>query len=331
MRIYLSRLWRACTSILTQHMTVKVIPENTSEGFSFRLSTLVLLFVAVFSATILGGGVYLLRVRGAAPETLSLQHEELRLLQANLDQVIMELQTVVQAARPVSQELEYTFAGFTPLSMQRASPANLSRLQLSDFQRTVGFRDTSATGEALMELLELQELLATMEGSMDSLGEVGGLFESKQQFLRDVPHFWPVENGLGIVTMEYGPNVHPFTGQWYMHKGFDIAGPIGLPLVAAADGTVTDVGFDTGYGNFIIIRHRWGFHTKYAHMHQVGVRIGQQVRQGQRIGTLGSSGFSTGSHLHFEVIIGGEVLDPAPFLQISNTFQRGGHASTRRR
>ncbi len=325
------RFVRGITGFFTQHITVKVVPESTAEGFSFRVNTGIVLFFVVFSFSLFGGVTYLLQLNSQTPEIIARQSNELRSLQANVDQVIAELHSVIAVARPLNEELDHTFAGFAPLSSQRVTPASLNRLQMEDFFRDLPRQQSEETREAVEELLELRRLLTAIEGSIDTLGDVRDLFESKDEYLRDVPHFWPVENGLGVVTMEYGPNVHPFTGQWYMHKGFDIAGPVGLPLVAAANGTVTDIGFDVGYGNFVEIRHRWGFYTKYAHMHQIFVRTGQQVRQGERIGTLGSSGFATGSHIHFEVIIGGEVLDPAPFLQISNTFQRGGHASTRRR
>jgi murein DD-endopeptidase MepM/ murein hydrolase activator NlpD len=331
MKRQIRRVIRGITGFFTQHITVKVVPESAAEGFSFRVNTGVVLFFVVFSLSLVGGVTYLLQVTAHTPDQIARQSNDLRNLQANVDKVISELHSVISVARPLNEELDHTFAGFAPLSSQRGTLASLNRLQMEDFFQDLPRQRSDDARDAVEELMELRRLLVAIEGSVDTLSDVRDLFASKEQYLQDVPHFWPVENGLGVVTMEYGPNVHPFTGQWYMHKGFDIAGPIGLPLVASANGTVTDIGFDPGYGNYIEIRHRWGFYTKYAHMSQIYVRTGQQVRQGERIGTLGSSGFATGSHIHFEVIIGGEVLDPAPFLQISNTFQRGGHASTRRR
>jgi murein DD-endopeptidase MepM/ murein hydrolase activator NlpD len=332
----LQRLSRAIRGVLAQHITVKVVPESAREAISFRINVTVLLFGVVLLGTIIGGGIHLFRATRTAPEAISRQQAELQNLQANLDEALYELQELLRSTRPLDEELENTVGSFAEHAPHLAAPAALSRLQLSDY-----FQDMTRSGDVtrfpnapaptVSELDELRSFVGTMESSLGTLTQTRALLESTDRHLRDVPHFWPVANGAGAVTMEYGPNVHPFTGQWYLHKGFDIAGPVGLTVVSAADGMVVESAFDPGYGNNLIIRHRWGFFTRYAHLHQVFVREGQEISQGQRIGTLGSSGFSSGPHLHFEVIIGDEVLDPAPFLMISNTFQRGGHAASRRR
>lgn len=336
MAITFRRLSLAIRSVLAQHITVKIVPESAGESVSFRINVTTILFGVALLGAIAGGGVHLLRVTRDTPVTISRQQTELQNLQANLDEALYELQDLLQSIRPLDEELESTVSSFAEHAPRVAAPAALTRLQLADFfqdmtrsRDTTRFSDTPAP--SLSELEELRTFVGTMESSLGTLSQTRALLESTDRHLRDVPHFWPVANGVGVVSMEFGPNVHPFTGQWYLHKGFDIAGPVGLPLVAAADGVVVESAFDPGYGNNVIIRHRWGFYTRYAHLHQVVVREGQKITQGERIGTMGSSGFSSGSHLHFEVIIGGEVLDPAPFLMISNTFQRGGHATSRRR
>jgi len=117
---------------------------------------------------------------------------------------------------------------------------------------------------------------------------------------------WPIG---GVVTSEYGPRWGSF------HPGIDIAGPNGGPIVAARSGVVIYAAFnDGGYGNYVIIDHGDGFVTAYAHQSRLAVKEGQSVSQGQVVGYEGSTGFSTGPHLHFEVRSGGSARDPRDYV-----------------
>lgn len=137
----------------------------------------------------------------------------------------------------------------------------------------------------------------------------------------EIPNRWPVVAGRGRVTLEFGPAIHPITGSWYLHKGFDVADYTGTPVVAMAEGTVTKAEFDPyGYGNQVVIEHKYGFETSYAHMNRIDVREGQWVQSGQRIGTVGMTGIATGTHVHVELSLGGQIIDPAPFIRLSNDF-----------
>jgi murein DD-endopeptidase MepM/ murein hydrolase activator NlpD len=118
--------------------------------------------------------------------------------------------------------------------------------------------------------------------------------------------------------MEFGPNRHPINDQWYLHKGIDIADAVGVPIVAAANGKVTEVGVDpTGYGVYVWIDHKYGFRTRYSHLQRASVSEGQEVHQGETLGTLGNTGLSTGPHLDFIIVLGTDVVDPSAFLKIS--------------
>ena len=107
-----------------------------------------------------------------------------------------------------------------------------------------------------------------------------------------------------------------FGSRWgTFHKGVDIANAIGTPIVAVTDGEVIDAGPASGFGNWVRLRHEDGTITVYGHMETVDVTVGEKVRAGQKIAGMGSRGFSTGSHLHFEVYPnGGDAIDPAPWL-----------------
>ena len=121
-----------------------------------------------------------------------------------------------------------------------------------------------------------------------------------------------------IISSGFGWRIHPVTGQRKLHKGVDFAAPTGTPIFAAADGVVTDAGWtDGGYGNIVELRHSDGSVTLYAHTNKVYVSKGQSVNRGQAIAEVGTTGRSTGPHLHFEVQPDGKTaVDPMDYLQM---------------
>ncbi|MCO7271891.1 M23 family metallopeptidase [Cellulosimicrobium cellulans] len=137
---------------------------------------------------------------------------------------------------------------------------------------------------------------------------------------------FPLPEGTWVLTSEFGPRIHPITGEPSFHTGTDFAAPDGTPILAAADGTVTVAEFSGGYGGLIVIEHQIDGQTvatAYAHMWQSGILVaaGDRVTAGQHIGDVGSSGNSTGPHLHFEVRPGGtsgEAVDAAKWLNDHN-------------
>jgi murein DD-endopeptidase MepM/ murein hydrolase activator NlpD len=118
----------------------------------------------------------------------------------------------------------------------------------------------------------------------------------------------------GYVSCPYGPRIHPITGKQSFHQGVDLASPSGTPIKAAKDGVVTTATYHDIYGNMIIIDHGNGFSTLYAHQTNYIVSPGQRVKQGQVIGYVGSTGWSTGPHLHFEVRINGQHTNPMNYI-----------------
>jgi len=115
----------------------------------------------------------------------------------------------------------------------------------------------------------------------------------------------------GRITSRYGMRRHPILGYRRMHSGLDFRARHGTPIYAATDGTVNYAGRNGGYGNYVRIRHAGNLATGYAHMSRIAVRNGEQVRRGQVIGYVGSTGLSTGPHLHYEMYRGGQKIDPA--------------------
>ena len=130
-----------------------------------------------------------------------------------------------------------------------------------------------------------------------------------------IPSIYPVNPKNVQITSPFGARFHPIRQTIVFHEGIDLAGPAGQPVYATGDGVVesTEVNF-SGYGNVIVIDHGFGYKTRYAHLKEIKVTQGQVVIRGDRIGTLGSSGLSTGPHLHYEVIYRGTQINPWIFL-----------------
>lgn len=116
------------------------------------------------------------------------------------------------------------------------------------------------------------------------------------------------------ISSSYGSRMHPITGRRTFHDGVDIAASHGSGVYAYSDGRVIEARYNGGYGNNIVIDHGNGLKTRYAHLSRISVRAGQKVQTGQRIGSVGSTGVSTGAHLHFEVIKNGQTRNPLNYI-----------------
>jgi len=140
-----------------------------------------------------------------------------------------------------------------------------------------------------------------------------GRMDAMERALAAIPTAMPAASMM--MSSGFGYRSDPFTGGGAMHAGLDFKGPVGTPILAAAKGTVVLAGFNGGYGKTIEIRHANGLVTRYAHLSGLNVRRGQMVERGVQIGRMGSTGRSTGSHLHFEVRLNGQAINPRKFLE----------------
>lgn len=163
----------------------------------------------------------------------------------------------------------------------------------------------------------LLRLTTGSDGSLDQRFERLGLslarMDALERGLNSIPQFMPAN--YAFISSGFGYRRDPFTGAGAMHAGLDFRGPIGAPVHAAAKGVVSFVGRKSGYGNCLEISHGNGLMTRYAHMSAFRARVGQPVDAGDVIGAIGSTGRSTGPHLHFEVRINNRAVNPRPFLE----------------
>lgn len=210
--------------------------------------------------------------------------------------------------------------------------AELEARQLAYVERLTRYADqrSQRASAALKQLgLNPKNLLASvndrsaMGGPVDSDGEIDPRFvrlglslarmDALERGLAGVPQYQPA--AAGMVSSSYGYRRDPFTRRAAFHSGLDYKGHTGAAIRAAAAGTVVFVGRKGGYGNLIEVRHDNGLTTRYAHLSGFKVKVGQKVVAGQHIGAMGSTGRSTGPHLHFEVRQGGKPLNPRAILE----------------
>lgn len=143
--------------------------------------------------------------------------------------------------------------------------------------------------------------------------------EQLEQGVAAIPSARPLRDDVNF-TSGYGVRSDPFRGRAAMHAGVDLAGPLGTPIYATADGVVNRSEYSGAYGNLVEINHGQGIQTRYGHMSRLVARSGQRVTRGELIGYMGSTGRSTGSHLHYEVRIDGRAVNPIPFMQSSDVL-----------
>lgn len=180
---------------------------------------------------------------------------------------------------------------------------------------------------AKVEKIKDYQLVASITSTLDNLNsriaaqkksydQVEELVKNKEQLLSHTPAIQPVSNkDLNRIASGFGYRIDPVYKTTKFHAGLDFSAPQGTPIYATANGTVTTAGSTgNGYGNHVVINHGYGYETLYGHMVRVKVRNGQEIRRGEVIGWVGSTGKSTGPHCHYEVHKNGEKIDPIYFF-----------------
>ncbi len=159
----------------------------------------------------------------------------------------------------------------------------------------------------------LEKLRRDLAFQKQSLSEVLTTLQSNKEKLARTPTICPVRSGYSL-SSGFGARTDPFTGRWGQHNGTDFRAAPGTPVLSTADGVVRFVGLNGDFGLCVQIDHGDGLETSYCHLASTSVRPGQRLKRGERIGSVGNSGRSTGSHLHYEVLLHGRPVDPGRYI-----------------
>lgn len=158
---------------------------------------------------------------------------------------------------------------------------------------------------------DLDRLQSETFAQEQSLSELEKELESKKDVLAHTPSIWPV---AGWVTSNFGFRTNPFTGLTQMHEGLDVSNRVGTPIIAPADGIVSNVGNDEAHGRMVVLSHGFGITSRYCHLSKANVKVGQKVRRGDKIAEVGMTGKTTGPHLHYEVRLNGIPANPTRYI-----------------
>lgn len=293
-----------------QKMTIMLVPHtekrilNLQVSF-FGLAAIIVAFVGVAVLLAWSSAGY-----GDVAGKLAGKTDALKATQADLDSIRDSTSRLIKAAKSFQAALDTTLA--TIGVKTQTDSASKADGDLAAF-----FSPSDIGSGRLREAAEIERVTGYLERSVTPLNELGSTIAAQGSILSEIPNIWPIKGGIGHISMYYGQNENPIYGSWYIHKGIDLSTfRSGDPIVSTADGKVVTVAYDISLGNYIIIEHKHGFITRYAHMSAFKVQKGAIVKQGQVIGYIGNTGLSTGPHVHYEVHLGIETIDPLRFLNI---------------
>ncbi|MGO9377971.1 MAG: M23 family metallopeptidase [Dissulfurispiraceae bacterium] len=167
--------------------------------------------------------------------------------------------------------------------------------------------------------IDVEELKAQLRKSAESVSSIKEYLREQRDLYVSTPSGWPV---TGAITSPFGEREAPIGGGMQFHTGIDISVPTGTPVKSTAEGIVSFAGLSAGSGNLVVIEHGLGYTTAYAHNSSITVKVGQRVKRGDIISYSGSTGNSTGPHLHYEVWKQGKAVNPQPYLEVASNVSK---------
>ncbi|MEO6948360.1 MAG: M23 family metallopeptidase [Ginsengibacter sp.] len=245
---------------------------------------------------------------------------QLKLAEMKYDKMVQNYETLVSQTQKLEQEMtmlekrdnEVYRSIFEANPLPDSARAKLTEKKV-EFQKIAAIND-EALGNELAKTLN--NINARIKYQFASYNDIEKLIENQTEKLASIPAIQPVSNrDLNRIASGFGYRIDPVYGTPKMHKGLDFAAPQGTPIYATGDGRVKMAGFDeSGFGYHVIINNGYGYETLFGHMVRVKVRAGENVKRGEVIGWVGSSGKSTGPHCHYEVHVNGREVDPVYFF-----------------
>ncbi len=326
----------------SRYFTIMIIPHSGGATFSFQLS---LNAVQAFSCFLVGWvvsfcvlGIICFKLAGETTETGNLrqikqdQQEEIEALAIEAVEAIEQIHTLDRAIHKIEEKVDHVFHpeekyedNDNPdksLNLQESN--SKTALKIDHDTTSNGFFASHSLSNSLLnrtaeKIVELQSKIpekyqdiSRFELHLEAIKEKQKQAEKEQVLKARKPVLWPY---YGRITSSFGMREIPYRDGYQFHNGIDIAGSYGSTIRATADGKVTFSGRRGSLGNLLIIDHANGYETYYAHLDCFTVKTGDKVEKGEKIGCMGRSGRTTGTHLHYEVRYEGSPVDPRPYLK----------------
>jgi murein DD-endopeptidase MepM/ murein hydrolase activator NlpD len=261
-------------------VTIMLIPHSKTRPVNFKVP-----FIGMFTTIVLCcfGVVYVLSI---AVDTFEYYRMKDKL--NYYSQQFLELNKTMTALKKAENEFKRLFS-------------------LKSREKVLENLDTSDSGSIDMENLKHQ-----IKSTVESVGEIKDYLRTQRDIYVATPKGSPV---VGMISSHYGQREHPRSGEENFHYGIDISSSPGNPVKATADGIVSFSGWSGGSGNLVVLEHGHGFSTFYAHNRSIPVKVAKKVKRGDIIGYVGSTGNSTGPHVHYEIWKDGKPIDPVNYLK----------------
>lgn len=287
-----------------KRFTILVIPEGSHQVRRFAVRRSVVKGIIAASAILAIGFVGLV----ADYILTNLDRSEFERLQVeNLEQR-EELHRLVVKLEDLRQEM-------VVLAQNDAKVRVMAKLSAPKGDSIVGIGGPEPKDDVNREFNEIQlridEVRRQIDLRRESQEEIQGILNDQRSLLAAKPSGWPVK---GWLTSKFGMRRDPFDGRRKMHEGLDIAARTGTAVTATADGIVSSVRTEAGYGKVIVVDHGYGYRTIYGHNSRTYAKVGQRVRRGDRIAAVGNTGRSTGSHVHYEIRLNGLPVNPKKYI-----------------
>ena len=296
-----------------KYITIMFIPHTEKRIFSFHITNFAISFFIFLGLLTAGISIF------SAKQTQIFSKEKAKLEQASKSKKFQ-----IYYFKKNTEELEKAVDKLiTPLSeIYEILGGDKERLKdmwdLEYARKNFGIFYTMENKDTYYfpkEYLKLDVISAKVHFADNILNVVRSFILQHEDIVYNVPSIWPI-NG-GFITSKFGYRRSPFFGIIEFHPGIDIASPPGTPIYATANGIVEDAGYAGGYGLRVMIRHKYGHYTIYGHCSKIFVKKGDEVKRGDIIALVGSTGLSTGPHLHYEIRLGNESINPLPYCEWS--------------
>jgi len=286
--------------------TIMIVPHAAAKFRRVKISRNFLIGSGVFLGLIFTAGLmfphYLLRATqlAAGMQRLTKENAELKKASEKFDESLADLRTRLA-------EFETKATKFAMLAGVEDAPSQQMAAGGSSFDlKGLSPKASQAVIEA--EINTLRERSGVLQ---DTFRVLDSAFQKQSLLLSSTPSIYPVH---GLLGNGFGWRRDPFTGMRDFHQGLDLVAPIGTKVVAPADGIVTKAGPAGGFGNSVFISHGYGIITRYGHLASYNVKVGQRVKRGDVVAMVGTTGRSTGPHLHYELLVHQRNVDPIKYI-----------------
>lgn len=306
---------RGKSSKAKKYVSFMVVPHNSDKIIKWKISNVhskLLILFALFMVVVLAFSGYLAvtirenrELKKAQEELYAFISEQRNIVEKNLS-VISEVENLDNITKEKIDEFALQVKSLTQNYIDKETKTLTVSRSSALSNPNVSFIGKIAELKAILNFLEQADIKED-----ELFSDLSEIREELRDYLNHLPILWPTE---GIIESGYGNRLHPVYGKFMEHTGVDIGGKAGNPIYSAAAGTVIAAGKNGGYGYCVDIDHGNGLVTRYGHCSKIMVKKWQKVKAGEEIAKVGSTGTTTGPHLHFEIRLYDRPIDPTVFI-----------------